>query len=267
MVSIRQSRQQSQITMSPTVTVHIPHASPSIPAEERPRLAISNSDLRLELLRMTDWYTDELFDLGPEASYVRFPVSRLIVDPERFADDDAEPMAARGMGAIYERTSDGRVLRPVLDAEERERLLAAYYVPHHKALETAVQHALAQTGRALIIDAHSFPSSPLPCDLDQNPDRPDICIGTDSFHTPEWLRTGAMEAFRDAGWSVEQDRPYAGSIVPQCFHQRDGRVHSVMVEINRALCMDERTGDRLPRLGGVALEVSGVLNTLVTASH
>ena len=130
------------------------------------------------------------------------PVSRLVVDPERFPDDADEPMASKGMGAVYTRTSDGRPLRASLDATERERLLRAYYFPHHEMLECLVADALAANGRCLIIDAHSFPSSPLPCDLDQSAARPDICIGTDAFHTSEWLQRTAVAAFGGLGWSV-----------------------------------------------------------------
>jgi N-formylglutamate deformylase len=50
-------------------------------------------------------YVDELFSwLGDRA--VMFGVSRLVVDPERFVDDDQEAMASKGMGVIYTRTSD-----------------------------------------------------------------------------------------------------------------------------------------------------------------
>jgi N-formylglutamate amidohydrolase len=66
-------------------------------------------------------------------------------------------MAAKGMGAVYTHTSDGRPLRPSLDAEERQRLLDAYYVPHHRKLEQLVRSALGDCGRCLIIDGHSFP--------------------------------------------------------------------------------------------------------------
>ena len=61
---------------------------------------------------MTDWYTDELFGLRPDlATTVAFPVSRIVVDPEQFVDDSAEPMARKGMGVIYERKSSGQPLR------------------------------------------------------------------------------------------------------------------------------------------------------------
>ncbi|NIR02132.1 MAG: hypothetical protein GTN78_18380, partial [Gemmatimonadales bacterium] len=111
------------------VIIHIPHASSAIPEGEARRLVPTGEGLRRELLKMTDWYADDLFELGSQASRLVFPFSRLVVDPERFVDDGAEPMAARGMGAIYTRTSDGLPLRAAVDAVERRRLLQRYYAP------------------------------------------------------------------------------------------------------------------------------------------
>jgi len=129
------------------VIIHIPHASTLIPERERATLSLSEEDLGRELLRMTDWYADELLDFGADAARFIFPVSRLVVDPERFADDDAEPMAAKGMGAVYTSTSDGRPLRSSLDAAERERLLQTYYHPHHAMLGRLVAETIAEHGR------------------------------------------------------------------------------------------------------------------------
>jgi len=248
------------------VILHIPHASTLIPADERAKLLLSDEDLRAELLRMTDWYVDELFEMGGEAAgTVVFPVSRLVVDPERFTDDAAEPMATRGMGAVYTMTSDGRPLRSSLDAMERQRLLQAYYFPHHAMLNRLAVDAIADHGRCLIVDAHSFPSSPLPCDLDQSPVRPDICIGTDAFHTPEWLPQMATDAFRSLGRRVEPNRPYAGTIVPMSFYRKDARVHSIMVEVNRSLYMDEDTGERSAGFGEVHSKIQSALAAIIAA--
>jgi len=247
------------------VIIHLPHASALIPERERAGLSLSEEDLNRELLRMTDWYADALFDLGPDAMQLVFPVSRLVVDPERFVDDAAEHMAAKGLGAIYIKTSDGQPLRPSLDVAERERLLQSYYHPHHAMLERLTAEAVADHGRCLIIDAHTFPSSPLPCDFDQSLDRPDICLGTDSFHTPDWLQQIAVQSFRAAGWSVELNRPYSGTIVPMRHYQTDARVHSIMVEVNRALYMDETSGERLPRFDAVRRNVRSALEAAIAA--
>jgi len=181
----------------------------------RAQVLLEDDDLARELRLMTDWHTDELFALPPaEAVTVRFPVSRLVVDPERFEDPNAERMEAVGMGAVYTKTSQRLPLRDEAEAaREREALLARYYRPHHAALEAATAAALAAHGRCLIIDCHSFPSRPLPYEFKVSADRwkvihrPEVCIGTDAtlpphapfahagMHTPPWLRERAAEVF------------------------------------------------------------------------
>ena len=123
--------------------VHVPHAATVIPDDLRDRFALTDEALARELLLMTDRYTGELFDISP-ANALRFPVSRLVVDPERFPDDAGEPMAAVGMGAVYVRTHLGTPLRR-LETGERRALLERFYEPHHRALEESVE-----TGQASI---------------------------------------------------------------------------------------------------------------------
>lgn len=227
----------------PAVVVHVPHASLAVPGDIAEDLLLTPEQLERELLLMTDRYTDELFQLPASvATTVAFPVSRLVVDPERFTDDAREPMARRGMGVIYTSTSDGHPLRHPPTASQRQQLLARFYEPHHAALTRAVENALHAHGRCLVLDGHSFPKDPLPYEEDQAPDRPDICIGTDRSHTPDPLRDMAVETFRQLGWSVALDRPFSGAIVPMRFYQRDLRVNAIMVEINRSLYMDRGIG-------------------------
>ena len=215
---------------------HAPHASERIPPAIRSGILIDDDDLRSELERLTDHHIDWLLiPPGRAQAVVVGEVSRLVVDVERFLDDEYEPMARVGMGAIYTRTSDDRPLRATPLPEVRAALLASYYHPHHRRLTTAVQAALDTHDRALILDLHSFPEVPLPCDLDQAPERPDICIGTDAFHTPVDLRDRLVHELMEAGFSVAIDRPYAGVLVPKAFLRRDTRVASVMIEVNRRL--------------------------------
>ena len=250
-----------------STVLHIPHASRAIPPAVRPTLLLDDAELDAELRRMTDAWTDELFaPVAPEIRRVVHPVSRLVVDPERFRDDAAEQMAARGMGAVYTRTADGRPLREALEPAARARLMADWYDPHHHRLGRAVEEALAAHGHCLVIDCHSFPSIPLPCDLDQARPRPAVCIGTDEFHTPPELVSTAVEFCEARGLEVGVDRPYAGALVPEDWNRRDRRVRSIMVEINRSLYMDERTGERLGAFTGVAGMVPEMLIVLIRSS-
>ena len=249
------------------VVVHVPHASLVVPHDVASTLLVTPEELEHELLVMTDRYTDELFGLPSDmATTIAFPVSRLVVDPERFTDDAHEPMARKGMGVVYSRTSSGAPLRRPLSDDERGRLLARFYEPHHAALTAAVDDALAADGTCFLLDGHSFPERALPFESDQDPDRPDICIGTDESHTPAWLRDVAVRTFEELGWRVAVDRPFAGALVPMRFYKRDPRVRALMIEVRRDLYMDERSGARLPRFDEIRERITRALQTLVAAS-
>ena len=256
--------QQPSDTVVADVLLHIPHASAVIPLEEQGRFLLADSDLERELLKVTDWFTDDLFELDGGERLV-FGVSRLLVDPERFADDEQEVMFARGLGAVYTRTHDGKLLK---SAKGRAKLLATYYQPHHDALNTWTTRALEAHGRCLIIDCHSFPSTPLPCDLDQSPNRPDFCIGTAEIHTPPRLVDAATDAINNltgADNSVLVNRPYKGSMVPSQYYGRDPRVCSIMIEVRRGLYMDEETGERSGNYGSLRALLTSVLTKIATA--
>ena len=204
---------------------------------------------------MTDWFTDELFGELDGATDVVFPVSRLVVDPERFEHDEQEPMSECGMGVIYQRTSDGACLRNTISSQERESLLNTYYRPHHQLLARAVGHALETAGQCLVLDGHSFPSYALPYEQDKSLARPEICIGTDDFHTPDELRDAAVELFKAAGFSVAVNSPFAGAMVPAEFYRSDKRVLALMVEVRRDLYLDEKTAKKLQGFQKVSEEI------------
>lgn len=221
---------------------HIPHASRSFPPGIRESLDLNDSALGRELLAMTDAGADSLFlpCRKPGDRTVLFQWSRLVADVERFRDDRDEIMSKRGMGAVYTMTHDGRMLRaPGLD---REGILSTYYDPHHSHLESTVRETLEAHGSAFILDCHTFPTRPLPCDLDQRSDRPDVCLGTDPVHTPRWAVEALASTFRGEGFRVATDRPYAGTIVPLAYLNRNPEVSSIMIELRRGLFLDETTG-------------------------
>lgn len=246
-----------------TVVLHIPHSSCYVPSEAREAIFLSDSELSDELLRMTDAYTDELFPLTPvEAGRVVFPLSRLVCDVERFPTDEDEPMAARGMGAIYTRTAMGAVLRAEPDRANRQSVLSRWYWPHHSKLEQMVNHVAAQSGTCLIVDCHSFPSAALPYEMDQTGFRADFCVGTDSYHTPPPVRDALVAAIEKTNDSVEVNAPFAGALVPLSAYRKNPRIRSVMIEVNRRLYMDERYGQK-----NRAFEaVRGVVGRLIEAA-
>lgn len=250
----------------PPLVLHIPHSSPLIPTEERAHLVVDDETLARELLAMTDAWTDRLVAaLRLPAHRLVFPISRLVVDVERFPSDVDEPMAAKGMGAVYTRLSTGERLRGD-DLAERERLMDRWYRPHHAKLSDLVQRALDGNGRCLIIDVHSFPSRPLSYEPDQTPERPEICIGTDPHHSPFATDAVASAIGKEAGFVTALDRPFAGSIVPTSYWRSDRRVRSMMVEVRRDLYMEEDTGEPSPGFDDIAARICRLLEALVAAA-
>ena len=143
------------------------------------------------------------------------------------------------MGVTYTRGSLRQPLREQPSQAKRQELLERYYIPHHQNLTEAVEGALLANGNCLIIDGHSFPALPLPYELQQTAFRPDFCLGTDDFHTPEELVERVEKELESYGYSTARDQPFSGTIVPMKHYRKDRRVQSLMIEINRWLYLGE----------------------------
>ena len=225
---------------------HIPHNSTFIPPNIRDQFVLSDQDLKKELLLMTDHMTSELFEYAQTEVdvVIESPVSRLVVDVERFLNDEQEIMNKVGMGVIYKKTSCGNPLRKELSQKEQKYLIDKYYMPHHIELNYYTEKILNEEPReAQIIDCHSFPSMPLKYEFDQDDKRPDICIGTNYPDKEELLLEYLRRYVEKKGYSVDINKPFSGSIVPNEYFS-DHRVKSLMIEVNRKLYMNERTGKR-----------------------
>ena len=90
--------------------------------------------------------------------------------------------------------------------------------------------------------------------------RPDICLGADADFTPEDLLGFAKVYFSQQGLRVAVNTPFAGALVPEPFYSlKDKRVHSLMIEVNRSLYMDEKTGKKKETFEKVKETVQGFL--------
>ena len=204
-----------------------------IPDFIREDMLLNDEELKQDVLAFTDWRTKDLFTHAGYMNQVVFPVNRMVCDPERFRSDEMEAMSRIGIGVVYEKDAFLRPLRK-RDAMKRELMLRLYYDPHHRKLAETVERAIRISGECLLVDAHSFPGTPLPYEPDQNADRPDICIGTCTSHTPKPLLLRAVRYFEGLGLSVAVNFPYSGTMVPMQY-MGDPRVRSIMVEVNRDL--------------------------------
>lgn len=218
--------------MAQNIVLHIPHSSTVIPITDG--YVDEDAEIQHEINLLTDWFTDELFDL-PFLKVVA-PFSRIFCDVERFDDDSLEIMAQYGMGMCYTHTDNGTLMRKV-SPELRMKIKSEYYNQHHNLLEKLTSETLSKHGQAIIIDCHSYPDMPPYRDLNQELPRPDFCIGTDEFHTPEKLRSSVFDFLIKRGYQVKINNPYSGTLIPMKYYGQNKNIIGIMIEVNRKLYM------------------------------
>lgn len=236
------------------VIIHAPHTSRHIPDAVRRELLLGDTELTVELDAVTDAGVLAVVEAltGPLPTIALATMSRLVFDPERFPVDD--PMEQVGMGLVYMKRADGAALRSLLTPERLD-----WYRAQHRSYTVAIERLVKETidlfAAAVILDLHSYPRDPLGY---ENPsrDRPEVCIGTDPFHTPAWLESLAVESL-SARFEVGVNTPFAGSYVPGCLYQSEPRVSSLMVEVRR---------DVLLTAGGLESVVAAVSRIVTEAT-
>lgn len=238
-----------------SIILHIPHSSYLICPEYRDLFFLNNSELFKEQLKMTDSFTDDLFDLPLKR--IVFPISRLLCDVERFRDENVEPMCKKGMGICYTRTSELSPLKRTTDNYTNSMMLM--YDAHHRQLVTKIEECLRQSGECLIMDCHSFASERLPYEEYSDDERPEICIGLNQSFNENHYRY-FKNAFEKRGYKVALNNPFSGALIPEQYYQKDGRVSAVMIEINRSLYINERTGEKNSNYNIIKDDIREIIN-------
>lgn len=206
--------------MSGSKIIHVPHASTFIPELYRGTFLLDAESLEKEAYLSADLYTDQLARAAwPGATIIEAPVSRIVCDVERYADDDIETMAKVGRGMTYTHTHMGERMRREFSRAEREAIQQDLYEPHWAALRQAAEGSV-------LIDLHSYPEEVWPIEGDLAAHRPEIDLGTTEGVTPpEWTES-LRRHFERAGYEVGINSPYAGVIDA-------GADAAVMIEIRR----------------------------------
>ena len=118
-------------------------------------------------------------------------------------------------------------------------------------------------GAVVLVDCHSMPSSASV--KDERP-RADIVIGDRYGTSCVPAVTETVEAsLRDLGYAVSRNKPYAGGFITEHYGNPGAGFHSIQVEVNRALYMDERRYTRIAsfdRLSADLMAVAGELAAL-----
>lgn len=231
------------------VLVEVPHAGLAIPDDVQEVLAAPLD----ALMRDADLYVDKLYANAPRhgARLLVSQVSRYVVDLNRERDDvdrgtvsdHPAPVSAQPRGVVWRATTDGRpVLRRPLSYQGLRARLARYYEPYHATLAAALQELKARHGYAILLAAHSMPSTGRSLHADPGNRRADVVPGTRGRTSCDARLIDLVDAhFRAAGLSVLHDTPYRGGFATMHYGRPWQGLHAIQIELNRALYMDEES--------------------------
>ncbi len=241
-----------------------PHSGRNYPAEFLSSVRLSRHAIR----KSEDFRVDELFagvvPLGCPLLLANFPRAFVDVnrepfelDPKMFADDLPEfcntrsVRVAGGLGTIARIVSETEeIYARKLGFEEVRQRIERLYRPYHAELHRLLTATHMYFGHAILVDCHSMPSSR---DANGRRSRPDIVIG-DRFGTScsSEITLAAREILTGMGFDVDVNKPYAGGFITEFYGKPDHGVHTIQIEINRALYMNESSLHRLPHFEHVA---------------
>ena len=256
------------------VVVASPHSGSLYPAEFLDQAAVPLTALR----RAEDAFVDELFSAAPALGMpflaARFPRSYVDanrepyeLDPGMFEGPLPRPLnhrttrVAAGLGMIPRVAASGEAIyRGRVPAEMIEQRLEMCWRPYHTTLSLLVEHTYSAFGGALLIDAHSMPSSASNIGARDRDFRVDIVLGDNHGEScaPEMVAC-AERWLRSRGLRVQRNQPYAGGFTTQRYGRPLLARHALQIEINRALYMDEARHEKLPTAGVFARLMSGFL--------
>ncbi len=214
----------------------------------------------LTLRRSEDCFIDDLFspalELGCPLLRANFPRAYLDVnrepyelDPGMFGEtlpDFANTASARvagGLGTIPRIVSEHEEIyrRPLAFTEAQARIDALYW-PYHSALQKLVEATARRFGSVLLVDCHSMPSTAAPLVSPSGLARADVVLGDRYGSTCAPGITACLEElFLSKGLSVVRNKPYSGGFITQSYGRPDEGFHTIQVELNRGLYVDERT--------------------------
>ncbi len=232
-----------------------PHSGTTYPADFRYACDFA------ELERAEDKYVDDLFAAAPSygATLLCAQFPRSYVDVNRCATDidpellhepwphsEIAPSARSdaGIGLIRRLVKPGMpVYDRVLSAKEVLTRIQKFYTPYHDALEKLMADAHYNFGQAWHVNCHSMPSSSAkPKRLPRMTGTSDIVLGDRDGTTCDIEFTHALRDFlKSLGYTVTINDPFKGVELIRRYSNPVRGFHSIQIEINKALYMNEET--------------------------
>ena len=236
----------------------------------------------LDLRRSEDCFVDELW-LGAQALGV--PLLRATF-PRAFVDANREPFeldqemfedrlppyvnvnstrVAAGLGTLARVVASGKeIYRGKLRFADALERIETCYRPYHAALQGLIERTRERFGYCIAIDCHSMPSVGAPMDPDAGRGRADFILGDGFGATCDASIAATVEHVLEGhGYRVARNKPFAGGYTTRHYGHPDLGVHTLQIETNRALYMDEETIGRLPALAEIAAHMTSVAAALI----
>lgn len=234
-----------------------PHSGTHYPEDFRP--AVSRDLLR----QAEDSFVDELYASGPALGATliaaRFP--RSYIDPNRsLLDIDTSlleapwpgPAAASrktelGIGLIWRVLDSGEpIYARRLSVDEVKERIVRYHQPYQRAVRDAIERLHEHFGAVFHLNLHSMPAvSSSISEEGPGKSRADFVLGDRNGTTCEPEFTGLVaETLRAMGYHVKINDPYKGVELVRAFSDPKAQRHSLQIEVNRRIYMDERTREK-----------------------
>ena len=213
--------------------------------------------------------------LGAPLLHALFP--RSYIDPNRALEDLDRDMidgpwpgttwpgdkTERGVGLIWRRLRGlGEIYDRKLTVAEVQRRIETCWQPYHAALQELLDAAHGRFGQVWHLNCHSMPAMGDETTPDGPAARADFVLGDrdGSSCDPAFTRFVAAE-LTALGYRVKLNDPYKGVELVQRYAEPSKGRHSLQIEINRRLYMDEVSFARGPGFGRLRAD----LDTLAAA--
>ncbi len=176
------------------------------------------------------------------------------VDPDMIAGSWPHPVEMRdpavlskrrlGKGLIWRATDEGEPLYArQLSVREVQRRIDLCWQPYHAAVKAAIDAAHARHGYSIHINCHSMPEVAGSHATDfPGIKHPDFVLGNrDHSTSSEAVLLSIQKQLAGMGYSASLNHPYKGVELVRRYGDPAQHRHSVQIEINRALYMNEKT--------------------------
>jgi N-formylglutamate amidohydrolase len=260
----------------PALVLDSPHSGNDFPADFG--AIVSETELR----EAEDCYVDELYaaahELGVPLLAATFP--RTYLDPNRNAGDidpelidgpwpwEYQPSgkARIGKSLIWRTLEDGRpIYAKKLSPEAVRARIERFHKPYHKQLVENLDAAYRRFGRVYHINCHSMRSvAGKQSEEGAGHVRPDFVLGDRDGTTCEPAFTELVRGtLAGMGYRVAINDPYKGVELVRAYSDPGAGRHSLQIEINKRLYMDEKTLQKNSGFAKLQKDLGELLRTVV----